>query len=314
MTVDEAERLASTFRPLWESAASSEELRAALVAPVEGPLQQRDEPALDEGRPAAGGRSGSRALASVPEVEGLAPASESRAPVGATSTSIATLEAPSPVDSAQMTSELAASQASFPSASRAPLGLSSESRAAQASPPNVAARVVPVASPRHHRSLGADGAMVTPRSTPTMMRLFVLGAVFAVVGALVAWLATGHGGRPNASLLIEAERPTATPSSQEILAPEPSVLPPAAALVLPASIPTALVVDATTAAAPPVVDAAVPAAFPPTVDAAAAASTAPRRAFSIPARRYPAPTVVAAPPAATPARDTKSSIVRDAPF
>jgi hypothetical protein len=341
MTVEEAERLASTFQPMWEPMSDNGEPQPAWATPAEDISRRRLGPRDGEGGPVVPEPSVSPAIASMARADGFESNCESDMPPAAAQ------PVPRTLDSSLAGSAATSSGGQDPVHAPA----AAATRDARCSPPldrsksPSPAKKTPRLAPAVARRRSSSGSAVTPRSGPSPTRLIMLGAVFAVVGALGAWAATTRGDRPHPASVGEAEPPTtAFPGPPVLLAPEPSARPAEIAPSSQAGQPFAFAVGIDTDASYLVVDAAAASASPPpfagvsaatasavrpplvgtdegaavsprTVDSVAAAPRSHQAAMSVPPRRAPTPAVVVAPRAPSPARGTNSSsIVRDAPF
>jgi hypothetical protein len=314
LTVEEAERIASTFRPvweehLWEAGAHIDQAASPLSQPVHStsqadgvPPPPREEPDL-----ARRGADSSHANSIGPGSDGREAHYDSPEKLASNRTGAQASEATPPAEIAPTAGGVSSRALSTVDGDSAP---TPSAQPDAASPAHVAARVGAPSARRRGRPLAHSGPTVVRRSRDATTRLLLLGAIFAVVGAVGAWFATSRGDSPQASSLVEAERPAAASPPPEVLAPEPSALPRAIESVAAAVAPT-----------PPSVSA--PVSVPSdTMRAAPRSPTEAPVAMSTPAphpvvpppRHVVAPTIVVAPHATSPTKDTRSSIVRDAPF
>lgn len=329
---------------MWEPVADRCEPQPAWTVPAEDISRRRLGPQGGEDGSAVSEPSASPGIASMARSDGFESNCESDMPPAAA------LPPPPALDSSLAGSARITTDGQEPA--HAPV--SAAMRDARRSPPlarsktpsptNKSRRLAPAAA-RRGRSSGAGDAAVTPRSGPSPTRLIMLGAVFAVVGALGAWAATTRGDRPRPAPVGEAEpSTTASPAPPVVLTPEPSAHPAEIAPSSQSGQPFALALGVATDASYPVVDASAGTASPPPfagVGASAAsavppplagtdnaAADAPRTgvsvaavptsrpaAVSVPPRRAQTSSVGVPPRASSPARGpNSSSIVRDAPF
>lgn len=282
ISVDDAEQLASTFRPSWEPSNSGPASAAGESDPTEGPRQ---------GQPRTGQGSRLTKQDTAPTDAALSIANQPQ-PEGDTRHG-----AMVPDRSGIAANARASTPSGLRSDGSLPFG---ETQAFEGELTGRDGHVAPTARRRRRSSAVTDRGALGGSKSAT--RLIGLGAIFAVIGGGVAWLAIAHTDSPHSISMVQAAPSSVPPlPAADTTSPRPSAVPASTAAVRLAPL-------------------AMSAAPAPTSVASSIASdttpTTPVRAASpiVRSNAVMGPSVLPATHTPTPARTKTSSIVRDAPF